>query len=390
MHPSSERFPWSGLLALAMAGFIVILTEALPAGLLPLMSADLGVPESLVGQLVTSYALGSLVTAIPVTAATSGWRRRPLLLAVLVGFIIVNTATALSRHFVLTLVTRFVAGMFAGLLWALLAGYASRMVSEHLRGRAIAVAMVGAPIALSMGIPAGTLLGAVMGWRSTFGVMSALTVGLLVWVLGSVPDFAGQAAEARLPLRRVAATPGLKAVLFVTFSFVLAHNMLYTYIAPFLAPSGLAGRVDAVLFVFGLAGLLGIWGVGVLIDRWLRALVLGSTLLFLGAAVSLGVSGAVAVVAYVAVAVWGLAFGGAATLFQTASANTAGNASDVAQSMVVTVWGMAMAGGGLVGGVLMETLGVASLSWGVSVLLVSTFLVTWRARAHGFPAASRG
>lgn len=72
-----ERLPLAGLLALATAGFITILTEAMPAGLLPQMSADLGVSEALVGQLVTVYALGSLLAAIPLTIATRGWRRRP-------------------------------------------------------------------------------------------------------------------------------------------------------------------------------------------------------------------------------------------------------------------------------------------------------------------------
>ena len=65
------RLPMAGLLALAMAGFITILTEALPAGLLPQIGGGLSV-KALVGQLVTIYAIGSLVAAIPLTAATQG------------------------------------------------------------------------------------------------------------------------------------------------------------------------------------------------------------------------------------------------------------------------------------------------------------------------------
>ena len=68
-----ERLPISGLLALATAGFITILTEALPAGLLPQMSLDLKVSQALVGQLVTFYALGSLLAAIPLVLLTQGW-----------------------------------------------------------------------------------------------------------------------------------------------------------------------------------------------------------------------------------------------------------------------------------------------------------------------------
>lgn len=385
----STRLPMTGLLALAMAGFITILTEALPAGLLPQMSADLGVSEALAGQLVTMYAVGSLVAAIPLTAATQRMRRRPLLLIAIGGFAIVNTVTAASDSYMLTLIARFFAGVFAGLLWALLAGYASRMVPEYLKGRAIAVAMVGTPLALSLGIPAGTSLGVTVGWRVTFGVMSILTVILIGWVLTKVPDFPGQKAGKHLPITKVFTLPGIRPVLFVTLAFVLAHNILYTYIAPFLMPAGMAARIDTVLLVFGVAALLGIWIIGVLIDRWLRELVLVSTILFILAALVLGLCGTLPAVIYPAVGMWGLSFGGAATLFQTASAKTAGDAADVAQAMIVTVWNMAIAGGGLVGGVLLDTLGVASFPWALVVLLVATLAVAWSARDHGFPAVVR-
>ncbi|UWN52233.1 sugar efflux transporter [Alcanivorax sp. ALC70] len=69
---ATDGLPLNGLLALASAAFITILTEALPAGLLPGISAGLGVPESAAGQLVTVYAVGSLMAAIPLTALTRG------------------------------------------------------------------------------------------------------------------------------------------------------------------------------------------------------------------------------------------------------------------------------------------------------------------------------
>lgn len=374
----------SALLALTTAAFITILTEALPAGLLPQMGASLSVSEALVGQLVTIYAIGSLVAAIPLTAATQGWRRRPLLLLAIGGFAVVNTVTAISDNYVVTMVARFFAGVFAGLLWALAAGYAARMVPEHLQGRAIAIAMAGTPIALSLGIPAGTLLGATVGWRVTFGLMSLLTVILILWVLAKVPDFPGQARGKGFSLGRVFMLPGIRSVLFVTLVYVLAHNILYTYIAPFLAPAGLADRIDLVLLVFGMAALVSIWVVGVLIDRWLRELVLASTALFGLSALVLGLAGTMPLVVYVSVAIWGLAFGGAATLFQTASAKTAGKATDVAQSMIVTVWNAAIAGGGIIGGILLEIVGVASFPWTVLALLVLALIAAWAARAHGF------
>lgn len=383
---SRDRLPIAGLLALAMGGFITILTEALPAGLLREISNDLRVSQAYTGQLVTIYAVGSLVAAIPLTAATRSMRRRPLLLSAIGGFAVVNSVTAISESYAVIMVARFLAGVSAGLLWALLAGYATRMVPERLAGRAIAVAMVGTPLALSIGVPAGTFLGAAVGWRISFGIMSALTVVLIGWTLWKVPDFEGETGDRRLPLTRVFAMPGVRPILFATLAFVLAHNVLYTYIAPYLQASGLADQVDKMLLAFGIAALVGIWGIGVLIDRWLRPLVLGSTTLFLVSAILLGSSTAVPLL-YIGTIGWGLAFGGAATLFQTASAKAAGGAADVAQSMIVTAWNIAIAGGGILGGFLLDHTGPRSLPWGLCALLLPCLVVAFAARRHGFPAA---
>ncbi|MCA6941098.1 MFS transporter [Pectobacterium polaris] len=382
-----DRLPIASLLALATAAFITILTEALPAGLLPQMAQGLAVSEAWVGQTVTIYAMGSLMAAIPLTAATQGVRRRLLLLSAIAGFAVANIITAFSGSYVLTMAARFLAGVSAGLLWALLAGYAARMVPEHQKGRAIAIAMVGTPLALSLGVPAGTFLGNVIGWRMCFGMMSGLALILMLWIRIRVPDFAGQSTGKRLSMGQVFTMAGVRPVLCAVLAFVLAHNILYTYIASFLAAVGMVAQTGLVLLVFGVTSLLGIWIVGVLIDRYLRALTLACSALFCLSVLALGVAGDVLAVVYSAVAVWGLAFGGAATLFQTALVRTAKGGTDVAQSMLVTAWNVAIAGGGIIGGVLLERLGVAAFSPVLLVLLLITFVVVWSARQHGFPTA---
>ena len=380
-----DRLPLAGLLALGTAGFITIMTEALPAGILPAMSSDLGVTEAATGQTVTVYAIGSAVAAVLLTAATIRWSRRRLLLFAIAGFAVANTITAVSHDYALTMVARFVAGVVAGLLWALLAGYARRMVTPGQRGKAMAIAMAGTPVALSIGVPAGTFLANLVGWRYTFGIMTLLTLVLIGWVLATVPDFPGQAKGARLPLRRTLRIPGVVPVLFVTLVFVLAHNILYTYIAPFLAPLGLADRVDAVLLVFGVLSLVSIGITGALIDRRLRTLMVASCALFAAAALALGLFAAWPWLVFVSAAVWGLAFGGAATLLQTASAEAAGEAGDVAQSLVVTCWNIGIAGGGILGGILLTGAGTTSLPWSALALLIAGLVVTVAARRHGFP-----
>jgi predicted MFS family arabinose efflux permease len=379
-----------GLLALAMSGFITILTETLPAGLLPQIGAGLLVSRAWVGQLVTAYAIGSLVAAIPLTAATHTMRRRSLLLIAIGGFAVANMVTAVSGDYHLTMAARFGAGMSAGLLWALLAGYAARMAPPHLTGRAVAVAMAGTPLALALGVPLGTWLGVVLGWRASFAIMSALSLCLIGWVLAAVPDFPGQTATTkRFTLYGALSLPGVSSVLIVMLAFVLAHNILYTYIRPVLDRADLGGSTDRVLLIFGLTALTGIWAVGMLIDRWLRALALSSIVLFGLAVIVLLIWGCSPFAVYAAAGIWGLAFGGAATLFQTALANQAGEAGDVAQSILVTVWNLAIAGGGLVGGLLLDAVGVGAFPLAPLALLTLALVATLRARRHGFPPARR-
>lgn len=366
-----DRLPLAPLLALAMAGFITILTEALPAGVLTLMSADLGVSEALIGQSVTIYAIGSLLAAIPLTAATQGWRRRPLLVLAITGFAVANTITALTGSYAVLLAARLLAGVAAGLVWSLLAGYAVRMVAPDLQGRAIAVAMVGTPLALALGVPSGTALGALLGWRITFGIMSVLAMVLIVWVLAKVPDYPGSQNRKGAPLRHVLARRGMRPVLFMTLSFVLGHNILYTYIAPFLQKAGLGDRVDAVLLGFGFASLAGIWLIGMLVDRGLHALIRLSFAAFTMAALGLGIWSGSAVMTVVCILLWGLSFGGSATLFQAASAKVAGENADLAQSMIVTVWNLAIAGGGVIGGLLLDGWGVEALPWALIPILLA-------------------
>ena len=373
-HKSTEQLPLGGLLALAMAAFITLLTEIMPAGLLSSIAQGLNVSESLAGQFITAYAAGALVAAIPVTSLTQGMRRRPLLLTAIFGFAAVNLVTALSDSYGVSLVARFFAGIFGGIVWSLLAGYAMRMSPLHLSGRAIAISGAGATIALVLGVPLGALLGRAISWQGAFGLMSALALLLIVWIIARVPDFPGQTKAQRQTLSSVFLKTGIRAVLFVVFTFVVAHNILYIYIEPLLEPSGLSANVDTVLFVFGLGSIIGLWFVGAMVDRRLQFLALASIMIFAVASLLLGLWGDLSQMVYPSVAVWGLAVGGFATITQTALSRFAGESVDVAQSMYTTGWNSAVASGGVVGGILLNGSGVASFAWVVIGILAVSLL----------------
>lgn len=386
---SATRLPMSALLALALTGFIAILSETLPAGLLDQIANGMQISQAMAGQWVTAYALGSLLTAIPLVTLTQGWWRCRALLLAIGGFILFNGLTAVSSDNTLTLLLRFCTGAAAGLAWGLIAGHARRMVAPAQQGKAMAVAMLGQPIALSLGLPIGTWLGALMGWRATFVMVTLAALLLAAWVLRAVPDFPGQAAGKRPAALAVLRTPGVARVLLVILAWILGHNILYTYIVPLIAAAGMAEAVGQVLMTFGLASLAGIALVGLGVDRHLRGLVLLCLAGFALATLALGqVQGAPWLV-HVSVALWGLTYGGAPTLLQTACADAAGEGGDVAQSMLVTVWNSAIALGGIIGGLLLVGAGVGAFGAVVLALVGLAWLLVLGGRRAGFAAGAR-
>lgn len=386
---TQRGLPLASLLAFAMTGFIAILTETLPAGLLPEIGMGLDVSQVMAGQLVSIYALGSLLAAIPLTVLTSGWRRKKVLLLAVGTFLIFNTITTLSFSYWLTMAARFMSGVAAGLAWGILAGYARRLVPAEMQGRALAIAMVGIPVALSLGTPAGAWLGSMMGWRVPFGIMAALAVILFIWTWVAVPDLPGQQADRRLPVWQVFQMPGVRPVLAVIFLWMTAHNILYTFIGPFLQLSGLTGNVGLILLIFGIAALIGIWITGMLVDRHLRNLVLLSLVALAAVSVALAAGMREQIVVFVAVIVWGWSFGGASTQMQTAAADAAGNHVDVVQAMVTTAWNLAIASGGVIGGLLLNNAGVVSFPWALLIFMAVALIIAWCAKKHAFRPGAR-
>ncbi len=382
----AAKLPLWGLLALSTAAFTAVMTELLPAGLLPQLRGTLHVSEGRVGFLVSVYAAASFLAAIPLTAALRGLPRRPVLIGVLVGFALFNAVTAFSSSYPLTFVARLLAGVMGGTLWAMLVGYAARMVPAERRGRAIAIVLAGITVALSLGIPVGTAVANAFGWRTSFAALAALAAVLVAWVSWKVPNFRGEPAAERIPLRRIASMPGIPTVLVVTLLLLLGHQAMYTYMAPFAERSGF-GHTSVVLFVFGIATVAGIWIVGTLIDRHLRPTLLGALALVAAAMLALGRFGRTPTVLLIAVALWGAAFGGAPTLLQTAlvDASSPGNA-DVATSMQATVYNLGIAAGSLAGGIILESAGAGALPWTALPLAAAALATVTAARRHAFPA----
>lgn len=386
-RPEREpRLPILALGLMASSGFIIIMTETLPAGLLPELASDLDVSAGAAGQLITAYALGTVLAAIPTIATTRGVDRKPLLVVGLLGFLLANLLTAIAPSLVVALVVRLIAGAFSGLVWGMLAGYARRVAAPEHTGRAIAIAMAGTPVALSIGTPLGAWIGSVVGWRWSFAGVSALTVIVVLLVLACVPNVAGQRSTDRIPLGHVFVIPGVAVVLGVVFAWMLAHNLLYSYIAPYLDVAGAELRPDLALFVFGIAALVGIWITGTLIDRALRPLTLISTAAFVAVGALLLAAPASLSITIVAIVLWGLAFGGSATQLQTAMGNVADDSVDVANAMLTTVFNLAIFGGGAIGAILVDGNGPSALPIAMIALSAVALIVVALGRQRAFPS----
>ncbi|MCD2114568.1 MFS transporter [Rhodococcus rhodochrous] len=381
-----EKLPLGGLVVLAATGFLTVMLETVPSGILPAISDGLLIAESAAGQLVTIYAIGSIVGAIPIISATMGWPRRRLLVASLGGFAVTTAIVAVAPWFQLTLVARFLTGIFAGVTWGIIAGYASRITPARIRGRGMTIALAGAPTALAIGTPIGTLVAEMVGWRLTFLMLALFAVVILVWALIVLPSVPGQAAGQQTSVVDAVRRPGVVAVIVASVLFIMGHYVLYAYNSAFILPiEGV--QVGAFLLVFGLASLVSLWSAGMLVDHHLRGFMLVSLVAFGVALVALGVISGSTIAVYVAAAVWGLGFGGASGPGpQKALVDAAGDAVDAAQAVLVTGWNIGIALGGIIGGVTLEAVDVGALPWAALVFILAAFIIVMTGRRNAFPA----
>lgn len=343
------RFPLAALLVLAATGFVLIGAETMPAGLLPEIASGLSTSEGTVGLLVSAYALGTVVVTVPAITLTRGLDRKPLLLVAVAGLVVTNTVTAFSDSIALSLAMRFLTGAFSGVLWGMLASYGRRISPPESAGRSLAIVSTGAPVGIAFGTPLGSWLGTTFDWRWAFGGLSVIAAAVIMLVLLVVPNLPGQAPDERKPLRAVIRIPGVGMVLAVIAVWMLGHSTAYTYIAPFLRATGTGASVDVVLVTFGVASIAGIAITGALLDRYPRLLLHGTVVVFVASGVVLLLAHGSDVAVFAAVALWGIAFGGAPAQMQSALTIAGGPDADVANSFLPVAFNVAIFAAGILG-----------------------------------------
>jgi predicted MFS family arabinose efflux permease len=370
----SGRRVWLVAVALSAGSFLFMTAETLPIGLLSELSAGLGVSTSAAGQLVTVYALCVVATAVPLTMALSRVDRRRLLVGLLAAFTLANVASAVASTYAVLLVARAVMAMTQAVFWSIAAPLAGRLLPAGQRGRGIAVVYAGISLSLVVGVPAGTAVGHWLGWRQAMVAMAIAGAATLLVLLVTVPSVPGTALGRRgriaLPLR---GSPVRRAVAVTAVAFTGVYVAL-TYLSPLLQDvSGVPESwIQFFLLLFGIAGLGGNVVVGALVDHRLRTTLFLSLGGILAVVVLFGLAGRWLAVAVVAVLLWGMAGAGLPTAFTTWGLRLVPpDDHDALSSLFVVAVNLGIGAGALLGGRLLDGLGLYGVVWSAAGLLTA-------------------
>lgn len=381
---------WTAVAALAVAAFALVSTEFLPVGLLPQIAKELGISEGQAGLMVTLPGLLAAIAA-PATIAYAGKVDRRWLLGGLLALLAVsNMLVALSGSFALILVGRVLLGLAVGGFWTIGGSLGPRLQPGN-APKASALILSGVSIGTVAGVPAGALLGEVMGWRWAFGaagLVSVAVLGLLLSVLPPLP--ASESSKGLCDIPDLLKEPKVRLGLFAIVLVFVGQFASYTYISPFLLQvTGVAPvALGAVLLGYGVAGFLGNIVGGWAASRDLRGalvatgLVLGLSVLLL---VLLGQSAWWAVPLTI---VWGLGFGMLPIAMQSWMFGAAPKKLEAVQAVFVSVAQAAIGGGALLGGQVVDHFGVSSALWlGAIAALATAAVMALGARASNKPMA---
>lgn len=376
-HPAARAWKgWAAVLAVALAIFCLITSELLPVGLLTPVGDAFRVSDGAAGLMVTVPGLVAGLCAPLVTVGAGRLDRRLVLCALIALTAAANLAAALAPGFAVLLAARLLVGVGVGGFWALAGGLAVRLVPQRDVGRATALVFGGVPTASVLGVPAGTLLGELAGWRVAFGavgVLGLLALAALILLLPPLPptrEVTFRALPALLSGNR-----GVRAGVVVTFLVVTGQFAAYTFVRPVLQDvSGIdAAYVSTLLLGYGVAGVVGNFLAGAR-DAYRAVLVISTALtVVLGLIATL--PGAVAGTALLLA--WGLAYGGVSVSVQGWMIKAAPTAAEAATSLMVAMFNLAIAAGALAGGFAVDGIGApAAPLTGAALMLLAAVTVT--------------
>ncbi|AZO37324.1 MFS transporter [Mesorhizobium sp. M2A.F.Ca.ET.037.01.1.1] len=258
------------LIALFLAAFAFGTTEFVIAGVLPEVAQGLGVSVPTAGYLVSGYACGIAIGGPLLALMTSKVSRKTLLIGLTIAFTLGQVACALAPDFTSMLLLRIATAVAHGCYFGVAMVVAVSLVREDQRGRAVAVILSGLTVSNVIGVPAGTAIGSLWGWRATFWVMGVLGIIAIVAMLALLPRTAG-AASRPAGLAREVRVLGRQQVwtsLILMLMLMIGQFAPFTYITPMLLEvTGLdESLIPWVLLLNGVGATIGVLVGGKLAD----------------------------------------------------------------------------------------------------------------------------
>jgi predicted MFS family arabinose efflux permease len=361
--PGKSR--WTAVSVVALGTFLLVTAEQLPIGLLTSVGSALSVSEGTAGLMVTVPSIVAGFAAPLVPMVVGSLDRRVLLLALMALMTVANLGSALAPNFAVLLGSRVLVGIAIGGFWAVAAGLAVRLVTPADVPRATAVIFGGVGAANVFGVPLGTLVGGLTGWRIAFSSLSALALVALIALLAVLPRLVASRAVRPGLLVEQFRDPGVRVGIIATVLLVFGHFAAYTFVSPALQElSGIDERyVGPLLFGFGAAGMIGNFAAGIALSRRVHRSVLAIAVALAVAMPLFLLLGTTAIGGAVLLIVWGLAFGGVSVGLQTWTIKAAPRAVEAASSLWVAVFNLSIGLGALVGGIIVDTFTLQGVLW---------------------------
>lgn len=351
---------WAGVVSLGLGVFAIVMSEFLPASLLPRIADDLGVSAGTAGQSVTMTALAAAVSALCISVVLPRADRRRVMIGLTALAVVSDVVVALAPNLVVLLAARLLLGVALGGFWAMATAMAAHLVPADHLGRALTVINAGVALATVAAVPLGSWLGEVWGWRGVFALGAGVAVLALTVQAATLPRVPPTAASG---LRALGSVLRSRVVLLGLLALLLVfggHFSGFTYIRPAvqgMSDVGAAG-LAALLLVFGIASFLGTAVSGPLADRAPRVGVIGFPAVLGVGMLALLAGGGSTVGLFGAAVLWGFGFGGVPTTVLSWGARTEPARLEQVGGLIVTVCNVAIAVGAIAGGFLVD--GVAT------------------------------
>ncbi|WP_433666459.1 MFS transporter [Nocardia sp. CA-136227] len=372
-----ERTPvrgWLAVLAVALGIFSLMTSELLPVGLLTPVGAALRVSEGAAGLMVTVPGLVAAFSAPLITVLTGRVDRRLMLIALIALMGAANLASSMATSFAVVLLARFLIGIAVGGFWSIAGGIALRLVPEHQVGRATAVIFGGVETASVFGVPTGTFIGDLGGWRAAFAVVGLLGLFSVVAMAFLLPRLPAEHSFTFADLPKVfRGNAALRSALALTFLVITGHFLAYTFVRPILLDHGVGdSTIGPLLLVFGIAGITGNFAAGGLVSKSLRRTATAIAAALTLAMLTLAVADHTTITAAAALIVWGLGYGAVPVTFQTWIMRAAPDTTEAASSLFVSTFNISIALGALCGGVIVNALPITGVLWiGAGLILLA-------------------